>query len=104
MTTQQLTLRVAAPTRDPHVLARRYVTEAIRHVARHNAGRVSLNDVRRTLANVGAVIPRGVTGATVAAMKRTGRLVPDGVERSDDAACGNAGRLIETYQLVGGAA
>jgi len=103
MTTQQLTLRVDAPTRDPHVVARRYVIEAIETCARHNGGRVSLNDVRRTLAAVGAVIPRGVTGATVQSLRRAGRLVADGVERSDDVAGSNAGRLIETYVLVGGA-
>jgi hypothetical protein len=104
MTTTQLTLRVAAPTRDPHVVARRYVLEAIETCARHNGGRVSLNDVRATLTAVGANIPRGVTGSTVQSLKRAGRLVPAGVERSDDVAGGNAGRLIETYQLVGGAA
>jgi hypothetical protein len=63
-----------------------------------------MNAVRALLADVGAVIPRGVTGATVQSLKRAGRLVPAGVERSDDVAGGNAGRLIETYRLVGGAA
>jgi len=103
MTVQQLTLRVDAPTRDPHVLARRYVLEAIDAVARSNGGRVSMNAVRATLAAVGAVIPRGVTGATVRDLRRAGRLVADGTERSDDVAGGNAGRLVETYRLTGGA-
>jgi hypothetical protein len=75
MTATQLALRVDTPTRDPHVLARRYVVEAIRHVASHNHGRVSMNAVRALLADVGAVIPRGVTGATVQSLKRAGRLV-----------------------------
>jgi hypothetical protein len=100
--TVQLTLRVAAPTRDPHVVARRYVLEAIRHVASHNAGVVSPNAVRELLTAVGADIPRGVAGATYRTLRRDGRLVPLGMERSDDTAGGNAGKWHETYRLADG--
>jgi hypothetical protein len=104
MTVIQLAFRTDVDPVDPHADARRYVVEAIRHVAGHNGGVVSPNAVRSLLAAVGVDLPRGVVGATYRSMRRDGRLVPHGVERSDDVKGSNAGRLVETYRLTGGVA
>lgn len=95
MTAQQLTLTDAA-TVDPDAEHRETVRWVIVGVASRNGGRVSMNDVRPRLRDLG--VPSHVVGQEVAQLKRRGLLVKVGTEVSDDTQSGNSGRDIPLYR------